>query len=111
MARRVVLTDDFDNSESEDVKTRFFMVNHAYREIDLNDDNWAKFQKTVKPYFDKSRETSFTRVRANAPVQEKDTENETAKVRTWLRANGYPDLGAVGRIPQEAIDKYNKAHE
>lgn len=112
MARRVVLTDDFDNTESDNVRTHFFMLNHAYREIDLTDANWAKLLKLMKPFFDKSRETTFNRVRANAPVQEKEgDENLNAKIRTWARANGWPDLGERGRIPEDAVEKYNAAME
>jgi hypothetical protein len=112
MARRVILSDDFDNSESDDVQTRYFMMGAGnYREIDLNDANWTQFQKATKKFYDASRETTVTRVRAAAPDSPANDDSVNARIRTWARQNGYPDLGERGRIPEDIVDAYNKAVE
>jgi hypothetical protein len=112
MARRVVLSDDFDGTEAEDVKTVYFMVNYEWYEIDLTAANLTKLTKAVKQFTDKARETTPKRVNQNAPVTANtDSDNENARIRLYLKNNGMPDLGERGRIPEDGVTQYNKAVE
>lgn len=46
---------------------------------------------------------------ASAPRSIADRERLKA-IREWARANGYPDLGDRGRIPQAIVSAYEVAH-
>jgi hypothetical protein len=104
MARRVILSDDLTDTESDDVQTYMFMVNNAYREIDLSLASFAKLEKVLAPFMKASRECNPIRVKAAATV-----DNITPKIREWAKSEGI-EIGEKGRIPTEVMGKYHAAH-
>jgi hypothetical protein len=53
MAQKVSLIDDLDGSEADETVT-YSLDDHEY-EIDLSEENAAKFRETLEPYINKSR--------------------------------------------------------
>ena len=107
MARRVILSDDLTGNESEDVVTRVYAHNGAFLEIDLSNESWAKFEKALKPFLEKSRPISRLTFSANfvAPDGTAPAESEIGQIREWARAKGM-EVGEKGRLSKEIIDAY-----
>ena len=53
MAQKVSLIDDLDGSEADETVT--YSLDDQEYEIDLSEENAAKFRETLEPYIDKSR--------------------------------------------------------
>jgi len=53
MTQKVSLIDDLDGSEADETVT-YSLDDHEY-EIDLSEENAAKFRETLEPYINKSR--------------------------------------------------------
>jgi hypothetical protein len=53
MAQKVSLIDDLDGSEADQTVT--YSLDGQEYEIDLSEENAAKFRETLEPYIDKSR--------------------------------------------------------
>ena len=53
MAQKVSLIDDLDGSEADETVT--YSLDGQEYEIDLSEENAAKFRETLEPYIDKSR--------------------------------------------------------
>jgi hypothetical protein len=65
------------------------------------------FVKLVKPTV-KGRKPAIARVATPHPAAARNP--DSSAIRTWAKVNGWPKLGTRGRIPDEAIESYNKAH-
>ena len=97
------LVDDIDGTEATTTLT--FSVSGIDYTIDLNDKNFAKFEKAITPFVQhaqrvggrKQRGASVTKLPSNAKI-----------IRSWAQANGYavPDRG---RIPGEILAAYEAA--
>jgi hypothetical protein len=70
---------------------------------------------------ERSRSGRGRRSRRGAPSAASTSEGDAARrtttdrerlraIREWARANGYPDLGNRGRIPQNIVAEYEAAH-
>ena len=53
MAQKVSLIDDLDGSEADETVT--YSLDDQEYEIDLSEENAAKFRETLEPYIEKSR--------------------------------------------------------
>ena len=68
MAQKVSLIDDWDGSEADETVT-YSLDNQEY-EIDLSEENAAKFRETLEPYIEKSRPVER---QASSPTPAKST--------------------------------------
>lgn len=113
MAASVIRTCDVAGEATPAVATHKFSIEGQPYVLDLGEDaekdfdqfvtywlNYANPDNSVKPAkASKSRGASSSK----APT------GNTAVLRAWAKANGWPDLGTRGRIPQEAKDSYAAA--
>ena len=53
MTQKISLIDDFDGSEADETVT--YSLGDQEYEIDLSEENAAKFRETLQPYIEKSR--------------------------------------------------------
>lgn len=99
----VLLTDDIDGSDATQT-VRFGWLGADY-EIDLNDKNYAAFEKAIGKYLNAARRTggrSRGGKRARSAV-------DLAAVRSWARENGY-DVSDRGRISGDVLEAYKAAN-
>lgn len=99
MARRTVLVDDLDGGEATQTVT--FTVGGVRYEIDLTDENAARFQLAIAPYMGAGR---TVRVGTSGPSVA-DSRVEPRVVRKWATEQGIA-IGDRGRIPLQLVDRY-----
>ena len=66
MAQKISLIDDMDGSEADETVT--YSLDDQEYEIDLSEENAAKFGETMQPYIDKSRPVEYS-----SPTPDKST--------------------------------------
>jgi hypothetical protein len=98
----VLLTDDLDGSEATQT-VRFGWLGADY-EIDLNDKNYAAFEKAVGKFVSAARKTGGGRARAKRSAPAADL----SAVRAWAREQGY-EVSDRGRISSEIMEAYKAA--
>lgn len=124
MAKEVIeiVRDDLDG-KTEGAKTHTLMVDGDYFEIDLIERHVDLLNKALAKFIAAARpvdpptaaqpavaaQTRRTRTRTRSSGDSAARER-TAATRAWLKANGHPDLGDRGRIPQDLQAKYDAAH-
>nr|WP_297082977.1 Lsr2 family protein [uncultured Demequina sp.] len=99
---QVVLVDDLDGGEA--AETVSFSVDNASYEIDLSAENAAKFREELSAWTSKARKVSAAKRGAGRARRA-----DSAKVRSWAKANGY-DISERGRISTEIRDAYAAAN-
>jgi hypothetical protein len=99
---QVLLSDDIDGSEATQT-VKFGWLGAEY-EIDLNDKNYASFEKAVSKYLAVARRTGGrVRGKRSAPAV------DMATVRAWAREQGY-EVSDRGRVSGEVLEAYTAAH-
>lgn len=103
MARKVieVLIDDFDGTESDDIKKHTFALNGTSYEIDLSPKNAKKLESALAPYIEKARKQGARR-------STRSNKQDLNAIREWARANGHT-VSDRGRIPAEIVEAYEAA--
>jgi len=111
MAQRTVvqLIDDLTGEESQDVTNVKFSFGGSDYEIDLNDENYAEFQKVMAPYMEKGRRIKKARGATGGRTKTAVRNADTAKIREWAKEQGY-DVSERGRVPASIREAYAKAH-
>ena len=106
MARttRILLTDDIDGSEA--TGTVSFALDGVAYEIDLNDDNAQQLRDQLGTWVEKARRIGGRRTTG---ARSSGSSNETAKIRTWARENGY-EVNERGRLSKEIREAYAAAN-
>jgi hypothetical protein len=108
----VSLVDDIDGSKAS--TTVAFAWDGKSYEIDLSKRNAAAFEKAVTPYLKAARRAGSTggttRRRGASTKRAQDSRSQSATVREWARATGYPNLADRGRIPAEVQAAYHAAN-
>ncbi len=111
----VRFVDDLDGSDA--VGTIDFALEGRVYAIDLSDSNAAKLRDALAPYIAAGRRTGG-RAKRSAAASPKSSSpsgetsavrtnrDETAAIREWARANGFPDVANRGRIPVSVLDAY-----
>ncbi|WP_297748672.1 Lsr2 family protein [uncultured Tessaracoccus sp.] len=105
MARKVEVTlvDDIDGGVA--TATVQFAFDGVQYEIDLNDDNTAKFEKALAPYIEHGRKVSATRRRGRKAAAAGGAKVAPGEVRAWAAANGM-EVSSRGRIPADVMEAY-----
>src|SRR4051812_41230129 len=114
MAQRVVLIDDFD--ESEATQTVEFRYKGRQYALDLNDEHAAEFDDLLTRYVQVARD--ITQPALHAPTARRQRQSgrgaggrsaeEVAAIREWARANGI-EVTERGRLPKELLEHYEEA--
>lgn len=114
MAQKVMLIDDLDQSEGAETIT--YSVDGQEYEIDLSEENARKFREALQPYIEVSRQVerqpvSFAGHRSPRRQTSRSGggRDDIPQIRAWAEAQGM-EVSARGRIKQEIIDAYDKAH-
>jgi hypothetical protein len=100
---QVLLSDDLDGSDATQT-VKFGWLGAEY-EIDLNDKNYAAFEKALGKYLAAARKTGG---RARGAKRSAAT-LDLAAVRAWAREQGY-EISDRGRVSGEIMDAYAAAH-
>jgi len=99
---QVLLSDDLDGSDATQT-VKFGWLGAEY-EIDLNDKNYASFEKAIGRYVTAARKTS-----ARARTGKRSAAVDLASVRAWARDQGY-EVSDRGRVSAAIMDAYSAAH-
>jgi len=102
----VVISDDLDGSDG--AETVSFGLDGVQYEIDLSEQNRAKFQKAFAPYVEHGRRVRLQHRRSGAGTSA-GLRIDRATVRSWARENGL-QVSERGRISAELMARYEAAH-
>lgn len=115
MARKVTTTlvDDLDGTviESGQGETVSFGVDGAQYEIDLTNDNAGRLRDALRPFMDAARKGgrgSAAPARASSGGGAKNSPQELAAAREWLRSNGH-NVSDRGRIAAPLFELYRNS--
>lgn len=124
MAKVVRLIDDFTGKElgdGEGLSVRF-SIQDSYYEMDLGADSFAKLEKVMAPWIEKSVEVDPPRLEPVRPVKATRgttrpaaaegsmSREQREAIRAWANANGFV-VGDRGRIKAEVIAAFEEAHK
>lgn len=109
MARKtfVELIDDIDGSKADETVT--FSLDGVGYEIDLTAENAQKLRDELGQWISTARRVSGRRSTRSASSSSSSSSEETARIRTWARENGY-QVSDRGRISGEIRNAYHAAH-
>lgn len=115
MARTTVTTlvDDLVGGPADVTET--LALNECVVELDLSTANASHLRRVLAPYLEAGRpvvraKASTPRDRtARSPRAERTSQGDNTRLRTWARANGWPDLPDRGRIPDAARNAFTAA--
>lgn len=109
MAQRIVtqLVDDTTGEEIQpgDGETITFAIDGQNYSLDLTRENAEAFRSLFSDYIAVAAKTSSPR---RSTSKKRQPAGHTAELRTWARANGWPDLGDRGRVPADAQAAYER---
>ncbi len=114
MAKHVTvsLVDDMDPTLSADRTLPFSFDKEEY-EIDLSEQNQARFYAAVRPFITHARKvgsnagTSIRRRKHKPTAEEVAERNE---IRAWARAQGH-EVSDFGRIPADILELWENAQQ
>ncbi|MER7986954.1 Lsr2 family protein [Streptomyces noursei] len=111
MAKKVVTiyTDDLTGEESSEASTHTIALDGVNYEIDLGPDSYDKLLEALAPFTAAGRRARGTRKASGRAVSAASSGEDTAKIRSWARENGY-EVNDRGRVPAEIREAYTKAH-
>ena len=111
------MIDDLTGEASETVRTRRFSVDGAEYEIDLDETNSDELDDQLVVYIEAARRVGKT-ARAGRPSRQsagasagKYSRETTKQIRAWARSNGWPNLKDRGRVPNDAVTAWERAHQ
>lgn len=108
MATRIrqELVDDVDGSDAIDTfNFSFEGIDYA---IDLNELHAKELSTDMDKWIGPARRIGGKKKASSNGSS--TAKNETKEIRAWAKANGWPDLSNVGRVPIEAEDAYRQAN-
>jgi hypothetical protein len=116
MARREILVDDLDGTESTDdglVQARRFSVGRQGYTIDLNDKNFDKLLKALEPFIevaskDDSAPAAPRSVRATRGTSGTAKASNASQIRSWAASQGI-GVAPRGRIHADVVAKWEAA--
>lgn len=101
----VELYDDIETNSPATQSVSFGWQGKSY-EIDLNDKNFAQFEKAVTKYVEHAR--LVRKNGAGKPLREVKTGPDPRAVRAWAASQGIT-VNRLGKVPQEIVDQYHAA--
>jgi hypothetical protein len=101
----VVVTDDLDGSPG--AQTVFFSLDGQGYQIDLGQENLARFRASLQPFMDAGRR--ITQPRSPRPGRAAGPPIDRAAVRAWAAGQGLT-VSERGRISAEVMTRYQAAH-
>lgn len=104
---QILLIDDLDGTPASE--TVSFTLDGVNYEIDLNEDNAAKFRKEMGTYISKARKVGGRRRRGRGAAKATRS-SETQAMREWAKAKGYK-VSDRGRIPADIQKEYREANK
>lgn len=108
MAKKIVLVDDIDGTDA--TETVRLSINGTEVELDLNTKNAAKVKSIIQPYIDAGRKTRGQGVVTKKSSSSGPDRAQLTAIREWANGNGFT-VSMRGKIPQEAVDAFEKAHD
>lgn len=108
MARKIILVDDIDGTESDDIQNVAFSFGGKNYTTDLSAKNLEKFEKAVAPFIENAVQAVGTLPHAAARVTKAGNPERTARIKSWGAENGY-EIPARGRIKGSIIEAYEAA--
>lgn len=103
MAKRTTIRLIDDLTGGDATETVSFSYEGVEYTIDLDAKNAAALRKVFHKHIDVARRIPRQRQPLSGPTA---TPEARAKVRTWARQNGYPNLSHRGSIRDEIVEKY-----
>jgi hypothetical protein len=98
----VKILDDLNGKPA--TETVQFSLDGVDYEIDLTAANGKKLRRDLKPYVESGARVRKARRAPSGPL---DTRQGRDRMRSWARANGWPQLGLKGRVPYAAVEAYH----
>lgn len=116
MARKVILTDDMEDSEVEaDAGTVKFSFDGNSYEIDLSTTNKLRLQDTLAKWVAKARKVGGSRATPAKKPTKKPTgsglsPDQLTAIREWARRNGH-NVSDRGRVPADIILAFEQSQD
>jgi hypothetical protein len=107
MAKKVVYTDDLDDTETADAGTVSFAWDGVTYEVDLSIKNKAKYGAQLGPLIAAARAVNTTKRKgkATAPAPSGYSPDQLKAIREWAGRHGYA-VSDRGRVPQEILKAF-----
>lgn len=112
MVSTLIVIDDLDGTQGAETVT--FSYRGQGFEIDLGSKNQQRFDSAMAEFISHARKASGADRPSSTSLHSqraKRDPQELLAIRTWARANGWPDLSDRGRIPAEAEAAYSTANK
>lgn len=101
---QVLLQDDLTGEMGENIETVSFGFAGTTYEIDLTEENAAKFREELAPYVTAGRRLTKT----GKTVQRVSSGVDAKAVRAWAEANKI-EVPPRGRLPKDVVERYQAA--
>ena len=91
-----------------DARTVTVSLDGAAAEVELCAEHERELEEGVSwaMQIGRALQARYEPVRRRARSGDRGTFGDNAAIRSWARANGWPDLGDRGRIPREVLEAY-----
>lgn len=117
MAKKVIIVDDIDGTESDGILTQRFSLGSDFYEIDLCPQNLLSLRAALEPFVSAGRAVGGGNRRKSEPAPHQQGNSaldfprqQRLAIRNWARDNGY-DVADRGAFSQEVLAAYREATE
>ena len=117
MAKKVIIVDDIDGTESDGIVTQRFSLGSDFYEIDLCPQNLLSLRAALEPFVSAGRRVRSGNRRKSEPAPRQQGNSaldfprqQRQAIRNWARDNGY-DVADRGAFSQEVLAAYREANE
>jgi hypothetical protein len=117
VAKKVIIVDDIDGTESDGIVTHRFSLGSDFYEIDLCPQNLLSLRAALEPFVSAGRRVLGGDRRKSEPAPRQlgnsaldFPRQERQAIRNWARDNGY-DVADRGAFSHEVLDAYREASE
>ena len=117
MAKKVIIVDDIDGTESDGIVTQRFSLGSDFYEIDLCPQNLLSLRAALEPFVSAGRRVRSGNRRKPEPAPRQQGNSaldfprqQRQAIRNWARDNGY-DVADRGAFSQEVLAAFREANE
>ena len=117
MAKKVIIVDDIDGTESDGIVTERFSLGSDFYEIDLCPQNLLSLRTALEPFVSAGRRVRGGNRRKSEPAPRPQGNSaldfpreQRLAIRNWARDNGY-DVADRGAFSQDVLAAYREASE